>query len=140
MSLNQVTLIGHLGKAPEVLKTSKKGVFVALSLATNKTYIGSDGAVKKDTQWHSIYVSNNRGKAAVEHLRKGSRVYIHGELRYREIQDSEGKKRYLGGVYAQKIIFLDNKADDKAEVHASSLEEAEVCTTEVVDGDFITTE
>jgi single-strand DNA-binding protein len=136
MSLNHIVLIGRLGKTPEVLTTSKKGMFVRFSLATTKKYIASDGQVKNDTQWHTVYVRNGRGKAAVDYLKKGSKVCVRGELRNSEWQDEEGKQHFATAVYAQELIFLDSKSLEKAEVDPALLEEAMSSATTTAENDL----
>jgi len=138
MSVNHIVLVGYLGKAPEVLKTFDKGAFVRCSLAISKKYTGSDGQVKQDTQWHTVYVRNNRGKAAVAHLKKGSRVFVQGELRNAQWQDKEGNLHTKTAVYADEIIFLDNKLPEKvAEEPAVLLEETTINTITAAENDDV---
>lgn len=108
-SFNHVVLIGRLGKAPEALKTSEKGSFVRLSLATVKKYSTAKGKVKTDTQWHMVYASNGIGKAALEHLKKGAQVCVAGELRNTQWTDKDQRQHYASAVYAEKLIFLGSK-------------------------------
>ena len=75
-SLNQVNLIGMLGRDPEVLKSTEKGDFVRLSLATTKRYRIMEGKIQEDTQWHVVYVSNGLGRIAATHLKKGARIFV----------------------------------------------------------------
>lgn len=114
-SLNQVNLIGNLGRDPEVLKSTEKGDFVKLSLATTKRYRIKEGKVHEDTQWHTIYVSNGLGRIASKHLSKGSRIYISGELRTHEWEDKSGKTHFSIAVYAKDIKFLSVKPIEKKE-------------------------
>lgn len=137
MSLNHVVLIGHLGKKPEVLKTSDKGLFVRFSLATTKKYIATEGEIKQDTQWHTIYVRDNRGKAVIDCLNKGSKVCVRGELRNSAWKDKTGDKHFATAVYAQEVIFLDSKSLDKTEVDTTVLEETVVSTMPVDSSDQI---
>jgi len=110
--INEVVLLGHLGKDPEILRSTSKGDFTRLTLATTKEYL-LNGASKKDTQWHTVYLSNGLGKAAVNHLNKGSRAYVSGELRTNSWTDKKtGEKQYATAVYASRVIFLDMKSTD----------------------------
>ena len=114
-SLNQVTLLGYLGKDPEALKVTKQGSFVRLSLATTKKYQTAKQEFKEDIQWHTVYVNNHLGKAALEYLHKGSRVYVSGELRNQAWQNKETQARqFATGVYAAEIIFLDGKPEKQS--------------------------
>lgn len=112
-SLNQVNLIGNLGRDPEVLKSSEKGDFVRLSLATTKRYRIKDGKVQEDTQWHTIYVSNGLGRIVATHLKKGARIFISGELRTHEWEDKSGKTHTSTAIYAKDIKFLNSKSSEK---------------------------
>jgi single-strand DNA-binding protein len=112
-SLNQVNLIGNLGRDPEVLKSSEKGDFVRLSLATTKRYRIKEGKVQEDTQWHTIYASNGLGKIAATYLKKGARIFITGELRTHEWQEKSGKIHTSTAIYAKDIKFLSTKPPEK---------------------------
>ncbi|HVV67982.1 MAG TPA: single-stranded DNA-binding protein [Gammaproteobacteria bacterium] len=114
-SLNQVMLIGNLGKAPEVLKASKSGVFVRISLATTKKYTNDKGEAQQATQWHTVYFSNKLGKIAADHLSKGATVYVSGELRHSEWQDKDNQKRFSSAVFATDLKFLSKKVTEKTE-------------------------
>jgi single-strand DNA-binding protein len=112
-SLNQVNLIGYLGRDPEVLKSTDQGEFVRLSLATTKKYRSKDGKVHEDTQWHTVYLSNGLGKVASSYLTKGARIYVSGELRTREWQNKNGQTLFSTAVYARDLKFLNTKPKDK---------------------------
>lgn len=112
-SLNQVNLIGNLGCDPDVLKSTDEGDFVRLSLATSKRYRNKEGKVSEDTQWHTVYLSNGLGKVASTYLKKGSRIYICGELRTREWLDKQGQTHYSTAVYAKDLRFLSLKPQEK---------------------------
>ena len=115
-SFNQVILLGNLGKDPEVIKPTEKGLFVRLSIATTRRYTDPTGVLQEDTQWNTVYVSNAQGKATAEYLKKGSKVQIVGELRTNEWNDSKtGTRQFATAVYASKIIFLDAKAPEPTE-------------------------
>lgn len=122
-SLNQVNLIGNLGRDPEVLKTTEQGDFVRLSLATTKRYRSKDGKVQEDTQWHTLYLSNGLGRIASNHLKKGARIFISGELRTQEWQDKAGKKHFSTAVYVRELKFLSIKPQEKKEELPDSIEE-----------------
>ena len=133
MSLNHVVLLGNAGKAPEILKTSEKGVFARFSLATSKIYTAKDGKIKKNVQWHTVYVTDRCGEAAVEYLQKGSTVCIRGELRNSEWTDSEGIKHFATAVHAQELIFLGSKSLKSAVVHPTLLEETKSRTMAAIE-------
>ncbi len=105
-SVNQVILLGNLGKNPEVLKSTEQGDFVRLSLATSKKLKSKTGEVHEDVQWHTVYLNNGLGKLAATYLKKGAKVFVSGELRTRDWQDKKGQMRRVTAVYAREIKFL----------------------------------
>jgi single-strand DNA-binding protein len=109
-SLNQVMLLGNLGKDPEVLKSTDIGSFVRLSLATSKKFKSKTGEVQEDIQWHTVYLNNNLGKLAATHLKKGAKIFVSGELRTRNWQDKNDVMHRVTAVYAKEIKFLSNKS------------------------------
>jgi single-strand DNA-binding protein len=109
-SLNQVNLIGNLGRDPDVLKSTENGDFVRLSIATTKKFRSKDGKVHEDTQWHTVYLSNGLGKVASTYLKKGARIYISGELRTREWKNKDGQTHLSTAVYARDLKFLSIKS------------------------------
>lgn len=111
-SLNKVMLIGNLGKDPENLK---KGSFVRISLATTHKYRNENGDVSDSTQWHTVFFNGKLAKIALDYLKKGSKIYISGELRYSEWKDKEGQRRFSTAVHASELKFLDVKHAEKAE-------------------------
>lgn len=114
-SLNQVNLIANVGRDPEVLKKSEQGAFVKLSLATSRRYRSKDGKIQEDTQWHSVYLSNGLGKIASEHLKKGAKIFITGELRTHGWTDKSGKSHFSTAIYAKDLKFLSVKPQEKKE-------------------------
>jgi single-strand DNA-binding protein len=114
-SLNQVNLIGNLGRDPEVLKSSEQGDFVKLSLATTKRYRIKNGKIHEDTQWHAVYLSNGLGRIAATHLKKGARIFISGELRTHRWQNKSGKIHTSTAIYAKDLKFLNAKSSEKQE-------------------------
>ena len=105
-SVNQVILIGNLGKDPEVLKSTDQGSFVRLSLATSKKLKTKSGEVKEDIQWHTVYLNNGLGRLAATHLKKGAKIFVSGELRTRDWQDKKGELHRVTAIYAREIKFL----------------------------------
>ena len=108
-SLNKVTLIGNVGKDPELRYTSS-GVAVAnFSIATNEQWKDPDGNTQERTEWHNIVAWRKLAEICGEWLKKGKKVYIEGRLQYRSYDDKNGIKRYVTEVVAQDMIMLDSK-------------------------------
>lgn len=119
-NLNQVMLIGNLGKDPEVIKTTELGDFVRISLATTKRYKDKKGEQQIETQWHVVYLSNRLGKIGSSYLKKGDKIFISGELKNREWFDDEGQRHFHTSVYAKELKFLTVKP--KREIKSESSE------------------
>ena len=114
-SLNKVTLIGRVGKDPEI-KTSKAGKKLAsFSLATSESWKDKQGQKQEKTEWHNIVIYNEGIAGVIEkYVHKGSQIYIEGALQTRKWQDKDGKDRYTTEVVLQgfngQLILLDGKA------------------------------
>ncbi len=115
-SLNLVMLIGHLGKDPKILHESELGSFVKLSLATNKKFKTKEGELREETEWHTVYLNGNLGKIATASLKKGTKLFISGDLKTRDWQNKEGQAHRLTAVYAEKIKFLSPKLPEHNDV------------------------
>lgn len=117
-SLNRVTLIGNLGKDPEVRVIPGSGTKVAsFTIATTETRRNKTTGEREDKpEWHRIVVFNERLVDLVEkYIRKGSKLYIEGQLQTRSWIDKSGNERYVTevvlGKYKGDIIMLDSKKD-----------------------------
>jgi single-strand DNA-binding protein len=93
--VNKVILLGRLGKDPEVRNFQNGGRVVNLRLATSERYKDRDGNQQEKTEWHSVAIFNEKlGEIAERYLKKGSEVYIEGQLETRKWQDQSGQERY----------------------------------------------
>ncbi|MEX1662427.1 single-stranded DNA-binding protein [Thioclava sp. 15-R06ZXC-3] len=112
-SVNKVILIGNLGRDPEVRTFSNGGKVCNLRIATSETWRDkSSGERKERTEWHSVAIfSEPLAKVAEQYLRKGSKVYIEGQLETRKWQDQSGQDRYSTEVvlrpYSSTLTMLD---------------------------------
>lgn len=112
-SLNKVILIGSLGRDPESRSFQNGGKVVELRLATSETWKDRNSGEKKErTEWHTVKLfSEGLANVAERYLRKGSKVYIEGQLQTRKWQDQDGKDRYSTEVvlqgYDAKLLMLD---------------------------------
>jgi single-strand DNA-binding protein len=95
-SVNKVIIIGNLGRDPEVRSFPNGGKVVNLRIATSETWRDkASGERKERTEWHSVAIFNEPlGKIAEQYLKKGSTVYIEGQLETRKWQDQSGADRY----------------------------------------------
>ena len=95
-SVNKVIIVGNLGADPEVRSFQNGGKVVNLRIATSETWRDkASGERKERTEWHSVAIFNDRlGEVAEKYLRKGSEVYVEGQLETRKWQDQSGQDRY----------------------------------------------
>lgn len=119
-SVNKVILVGNLGKDPEVRHTQDGKAIVNLSLATSESWKDkSTGERKEKTEWHRIVIFNdNLAKVAEAYLKKGSTVYIEGQLQTRKWTDKDGAEKYSTEVVLQnfkgELTMLGGKGDEPA--------------------------
>ena len=110
-SLNKVTLIGHLGRDPEVRYTSSGSAVANFSLATNESWRSREGTDEERTEWHKIVAFGKLGEICGQYLAKGRQVYIEGRLQTRDWQDRDGNKRTTTEVVANEMIMLGGRGD-----------------------------
>jgi len=103
---NNVSLIGNLGKDPEVKEfgTNRKASF---SLATTEKYNNSKGEKVEDTQWHNIVIWGKLADVAGKYLKKGSQVAVDGKIIYRSYETDKGEKRYVTEIVVDELLMLD---------------------------------
>jgi single-strand DNA-binding protein len=112
--VNKVILVGNLGADPESRSFSNGGEVVNLRIATSENWKDRDGNRQERTEWHSVAIFNeNLGRVAKSYLRKGSKVYIEGQLQTRKWQDQSGNDRYTTEIVLQKfrgeLVLLDSR-------------------------------
>ena len=112
--VNKVILVGNLGQDPESRSFSNGGEVVNLRVATSENWKDRDGNRQERTEWHSVAIFNeNLGRVAKSYLRKGSKVYLEGQLQTRKWQDQSGADRYSTEVVLQKfrgeLVLLDSR-------------------------------
>ena len=116
-SVNKVILVGNLGADPEVKTMQSGDKLVNLSVATSETWRDrQSGERREKTEWHRVVIFNeNLAKVAEQYLRKGSKVYLEGQLQTRKWQDQNGADRYSTEVVLQKyrgeLTMLDGRND-----------------------------
>ncbi len=104
-SVNKVILVGNLGKDPEVRHTQDGKPIVTLSLATSENWRDkSTGERKEKTEWHRVVIFNeNIAKVAEQYLKKGSTIYVEGQLQTRKYTDNAGVEKYSTEVVLQNF-------------------------------------
>ena len=116
-SVNKVIIVGALGRDPEVRTFQNGGKVCNLRVATSETWKDKQtGERKERTEWHSVAIFNESlARLAEQYLRKGSKVYLEGQLETRKWQDQSGQDRYSTEVvlrpYKGEMTFLDGKQE-----------------------------
>ena len=104
-SVNKVILVGNLGRDPETRRLGSGDPVVNLRIATSENWKDkATGERKEKTEWHSVVIFNeNLGRIAEQYLKKGSTVYIEGQLQTRKWQDQSGAEKYTTEIVLQKF-------------------------------------
>ena len=104
-SVNKVIIVGNLGRDPEVRSFPNGGKVVSLNIATSETWRDkASGERKERTEWHRVAIFNEAlGKIAEQYLKKGSTVYIEGQLETRKWQDQSGADRFTTEVVLRQF-------------------------------------
>jgi single-strand DNA-binding protein len=104
-SVNKVILVGNLGRDPEVRHTQDGKPIVNLSIATSETWRDRNSGERKErTEWHRVVIFNeNLAKVAEQYLKKGSTVYVEGQLQTRKYTDKDGVEKYSTEIVLQNF-------------------------------------
>ena len=113
-SLNKVILIGNVGSDPEIRTVGNGGRVAQFSLATGRVWNDASGAKQEKTEWHRCVVWNTKFSTLADvvekYVKKGERVYVEGEIEYRQWQDKEGQTRYTTEIKVRELILLGGRA------------------------------
>ena len=112
--VNKVILVGNLGADPEARSLNNGGEVVNLRVATSEQWKDRDGNRQERTEWHQVVIFNeNLGRVAKSYLRKGSKVYLEGQLQTRKWTDQSGNDRYSTEIVLQRfrgeLVLLDSR-------------------------------
>ena len=113
--INKVILVGNLGQDPEVKYTAGGAAVTTLSLATSESWKDKDtGSDQEKTEWHRVVVWRRLAEIAGEYLKKGSKVYIEGQLQTRK-WEQDGQTRYTTEVVGRDMQFLDSRGSSSSD-------------------------
>ena len=112
--VNKVILVGNLGADPEARSLNNGGEVVNMRIATSEQWKDKDGNRQERTEWHNVVIFNeNLGRVAKNYLRKGSKVYIEGQIQTRKWTDQSGNDRYTTEIVLQRfrgeLVLLDSR-------------------------------
>jgi single-strand DNA-binding protein len=119
-SVNKVTLIGNLGKDPELRYTSSGVAVATFSMATSESWKDPEGNTQERTQWHNIVAWRKLAEIVGEYLKKGSKLYLEGRLQYRNYDDKNGVKRYVTEIVMDEMVMLDSRGGGGANAQQDS--------------------
>jgi single-strand DNA-binding protein len=114
--VNKVILVGNLGADPEARSLNNGGEVVNMRVATSEQWKDRDGNRQERTEWHNVVIFNeNLGRVAKSYLRKGSKVYLEGQIQTRKWTDQSGNDRYTTEVVLQRfrgeLVLLDSRGE-----------------------------
>ena len=112
--VNKVILVGNLGADPEARSLNNGGEVVNMRVATSESWKDRDGNRQERTEWHNVVIFNeNLGRVAKSYLRKGSKVYLEGQLQTRKWTDQNGNDKYTTEDVLQRfrgeLVLLDSR-------------------------------
>ena len=129
-SVNKVILVGNLGRDPEVRSTQDGTKVANLSIATSENWRDKNSGERRErTEWHRVVIFNERlAEVAEKYLRKGSKVYIEGQLQTRKWTDQSGTEKYTTEVVLQRfrgeLTMLDGRGGAPADAGDGGAEPA----------------
>ena len=108
-SLNRVTLIGNVGRDPELRYTPNGTPVANFSIATTERFKGQDGEWKDQTEWHNLVAWRKLAEIVGEYVKKGSKLFVEGKLKTRSWDGQDGKKNYRTEIFIDQMIMLDSR-------------------------------
>lgn len=128
-SLNKATIIGNLGKDPEVRFTPGGQAVANFTVATNEKWKDKgSGEAQERTEWHRIVVWGKQAESCGQYLKKGRSVYVEGRIQTREWTNKEGQKQYTTEINASQVLFLGGKGESGTASESAPLSDFESAT------------
>ena len=113
MSLNRVTIIGHLGQDPELRYLTNGQAVGRFSVATDESYTDKEGNRQERTEWHQVVLFGKMAETCEKYLARGRLVYVEGRLRTREYEaKNKGGKRQRTEIVVSRVQFLGTSPTD----------------------------
>lgn len=108
--VNKVTILGRLGKDPEVKSTQQGTSVVNFTVATSENWKDKNGEKQEKTEWHRIVAFAKLADIIAKYAKKGGQVYIEGKIQTRSWKDKDGQTKYTTEIIAQTFQFVGSKA------------------------------
>jgi single-strand DNA-binding protein len=112
--LNKVMIIGKLGRNPEMRYTPSGRAVTSFSVATNRSWVNSEGERREETEWFNVVAWGNLAEICKQYLARGQQVYVEGRLQTRGWEDQNGKKHYRTELVANEMIMLGERKSSEA--------------------------
>lgn len=124
--INKVTLIGNVGKDPEIQNLEGNLVVAKFPLATTENHKDKNGNMVSHTEWHTVVLWRGLAELAQKFLHKGSMIYVEGRIRYRNWEDKDKIKRSSTEIVADNFVMLDKRkeTDYKSDLPEISTDES----------------
>lgn len=114
--INKVILVGTLGADPETRYMPSGGAVTNIRLATSETWKDKQSGDRQErTEWHRVVLFNRLGEIAAEYLRKGSQIYVEGQIRTRKWQGNDGQDKYTTEIVANEMQMLGGKTKNRSD-------------------------
>ena len=114
-SLNKAMIIGNVGSDPEIRTVSNGGRVAQFSVATSKRWNDRNGQQQEKTEWHRIVAWDkpfNLVDIIERYVKKGDRIYVEGEIEYRQYQDNNNQTKYITEIRARDVVLLGGKGGE----------------------------
>lgn len=107
--INKVTLIGRVGKVPEIKVFDNGTKAASFSLATTEKYTDKSGEKKELTEWHNVVIYGKIADVVEQYVKKGNLLYVEGKLKTRSWDDKDGNKKYITEIIGSTMQMLSGK-------------------------------
>ena len=134
--INKVIIVGNLGQDPEIKYTAGGAAVTNISIATSDSWKDKDSGMDQErTEWHRVVLWRRLAEIAGEYLKKGSKVYIEGQLQTRK-WEQDGQTRYTTEIIARDMQFLDSRGSSNNQSTQESPEMNDQSAADVPDSDI----
>ncbi len=114
VGLNKMTVIGRLGRDPEMRYTTNGNAVTSFSVATSRTYTDSNSERREETEWFTVSAWNQLAENCNQYLTKGQLIYVEGRLKSSSWVGNDGQTRFRNEIVAREIHFLNRPTSDQS--------------------------
>ena len=128
--MNKISVIGHLGRDPEMRYTPNGQAVTSFSVASSRRYTTSGGEQREETEWFNVSAWGKLGETCNQYLTKGRRVYVEGRLKSSTWTGNDGETRFRNEITANQILMLDRERSTEDEPNTQNQRETGTSATE----------